>query len=87
MRKLGFLQGAIAYYEYCLQMGQEGTYYLEDSFDASYMKTFPAYTMGCVYQDLGTLEKARSAFELALSYDPDFELAQAAIAALDPKQN
>lgn len=82
LRQLGFLRGAIAYYETCLNLGQTGTYHLETPFDTDYMKTYPAYTMGCVYINLGELENAQAAFELALTFDPSFEPAQKAIALL-----
>ncbi len=82
LRKLGFLRGAIAYYEYCLQLGREGNYYLETPFDTNYMQMYPAYALGCIHGNLNNLESARAAFELALFYEPDFEPAQQAIAML-----
>jgi tetratricopeptide (TPR) repeat protein len=76
LRALGFPLGAIPYFEYCLQLGREKTYYQGEPFDLNFITTFPATLLGCVYMDLKWWSKAQSALELALSFDPAFELAQ-----------
>jgi glycosyltransferase involved in cell wall biosynthesis len=69
---LGFPLGAAAYFNACLQMGKDGTYYTGDPFPLSFVQTFPACGLGCVYQSLKQWQEAKSAFELALQFDPDY---------------
>ncbi len=40
------------------------------------MTTYPAYDLGCIYLDLKRPDEALAAFELALSFDPNFIEAQ-----------
>jgi hypothetical protein len=72
IRALGFPLGAIAYFENCIRLGREGNYYKGEPFEVSYMTTYPAYDLGCVYIDLERPEEALAAFELALSFDANF---------------
>ncbi len=37
---------------------------------------YPAYDLGCIYLDLKRPDEALAAFELALSFDPNFTEAQ-----------
>ena len=76
LRALGFPLGAIAYFENCIQLGRDTSYYKGEPFEFSYMTTYPAYDMGCIYLDQGLLQEALAAFELALSFDPNFKAAQ-----------
>jgi len=75
LRTLGFALGAIPYYERCLQLGREGTYYKGEPFDISFTTTFPATMLGCAYIDLNQWQEARLALEQALLFDTHFEVA------------
>jgi tetratricopeptide (TPR) repeat protein len=79
---LGFAKGAIAYFQYCLQMGQEGSYYRNDPVPISFMQTFPAYGLGCAYLQLKEPQNAIAAFELALAFDPNYIPAREQLAQL-----
>lgn len=76
IRALGFPLGAIAYFEYCIRLGQEGNYYKGEPFTRNYMTTYPAYDLGCIYIDLERPEAALAAFELAFSFDANLTAAQ-----------
>jgi tetratricopeptide (TPR) repeat protein len=76
IRALGFPLGAVAYFENCLRLGREGNYYKGEPFELSYMTTYPAYDLGCVYIELERQQEALAAFELALSFDANFTAAQ-----------
>jgi tetratricopeptide (TPR) repeat protein len=76
IRALGFPLGAIAYFENCIRLGREGNYYKGEPFEVSYMTTYPAYDLGCVYLEMGRRQEALAAFELALSFDTNFTAAQ-----------
>jgi tetratricopeptide (TPR) repeat protein len=76
IRALGFPLGAVAYFENCLRLGREGNYYKGEPFEVSYMTTYPAYDLGCVYSELERPQEALMAFELALSFDANFTPAQ-----------
>jgi tetratricopeptide (TPR) repeat protein len=76
LRALGFPIGAAAYFENCLLLGREGSYYKGEPFEVSYMTTYPAYDLGCIYIDLERPQEALAAFELALSFDANFTAAQ-----------
>ncbi len=75
-RALGFSLGAIAYFENCIQLGQDNSYYKGEPFEVSYMTTYPAYDMGCIYMEQGHHQEALVAFKLALSLDANFKAAQ-----------
>jgi tetratricopeptide (TPR) repeat protein len=76
IRVLGFPLGAVAYFENCIRLGREDDYYKGEPFERSYITTYPAYDLGCVYIDLKCPQEALAAFELALSFDANFIAAQ-----------
>lgn len=76
LRDLGFPLGAIAYFEKCIKLGQAGNYYVGEPFEMSFLTTYPAYNIGCTYQEMKCFQEALAAFELAATFDPDFEPAQ-----------
>ncbi len=76
IRALGFPLGAVAYFENCIRLGREGNYYKGEPFEQSYITTYPAYDLGCLYIDLERPQEALAAFELALSFDANFTAAQ-----------
>ncbi len=76
IRALGFPLGAVAYFENCIRLGQEGNYYKGEPFEQSYITTYPAYDLGCLYIDMERPHEALAAFELALSFDANFTAAQ-----------
>ena len=76
IRALGFSLGAVAYLETCIRLGREGNYYKGEPFEQSYMTTYPAYDLGCLYIDMERPQEALAAFELALSFDANFTAAQ-----------
>lgn len=76
IRALGFLLGSVAYFENCIRLGQEGNYYKGEPFELSFMTTYPAYELGCLYMNLQRSQEALTAFELALSFDANFTAAQ-----------
>ena len=84
LRALGFYLGAIAYFEYCIQLGRETGYYKGEPFEFCYMTTYPAYDMGCIYMEQGYSQEALAAFELALSFDSNFQPAQEKIDQIRP---
>ncbi|WP_254566725.1 glycosyltransferase [Oscillatoria sp. HE19RPO] len=73
---LGFTVGAVPYFQKCLQLGQEGNYYTRDPFDVSFLNTYPAYRLGCAYQNLQRWQEAKTACEMALSFDENYNPAQ-----------
>lgn len=73
---LGFPLGAITYFENCLQMGKKDSYYKGEPFEQSFITTDPAFEMGRAYLQLGHFQEAKAAFELALSFAPNFTAAQ-----------
>ncbi len=73
---LGFSAGAAAYFQVCLQLGKDGTYYRGEPFDVGYMTSFAACALGCAQMELKDWEQAEAAFELALAFEPDYESAQ-----------
>lgn len=79
---LGFPKGAIAYFQYCLQMGEDGSYYRGDPVPVSFMQTFPAYGLGCAYLQLKEPQNAIAAFEQALAFNPNYAPAQEQLALL-----
>lgn len=76
LKALGFSLGAIAYLETCIQLGQDNSYYKGEPFELGYMTTFPAYDMGCIYLDEKRPQDALAAFELTLSFAPNFQAAR-----------
>ncbi len=76
IRALGFPLGAIAYFENCIRLGREGNYYKSEAFVVSYITTYPAYDLGCVYLQMGRMQEALAAFDLALYFDANLTEAQ-----------
>lgn len=76
LRALGFPLGASVYFKTCIELYRENSYYKGEPFELSYMTTFPAYDLGCVYIDLKRSQEALAAFELALSFDANFQAAR-----------
>jgi tetratricopeptide (TPR) repeat protein len=70
---LGFPKGALSYFQYCLQMGQDHKYYQGDPFPMSFIQSFSAYGLGCAYLALKDQENARQAFQAALDFDPTYQ--------------
>ena len=73
---LGFPLGAIAYFQKCIQSGQEGSYYTGEPFELSFTTTEPACGLGAAYIAMNRLQEAAAAFELALSFDPNCTVAK-----------
>jgi tetratricopeptide (TPR) repeat protein len=74
--ELGFPLGAIAYFNKCIQLGQEDSYYKGEPFELSFTTTEPACGLGAAYMAMNRLQEARKAFELALSFDASCMSAQ-----------
>ncbi len=73
---LGFPLGAIAYFERCLQLAQTNSFYSSEPFEQTLLTIDPACSIGCAQMELGDWKQAVSAFELALSFDPNCKMAQ-----------
>ncbi|MDX2098115.1 MAG: glycosyltransferase family 2 protein [Leptolyngbyaceae cyanobacterium bins.59] len=73
LRELGFSLGAIAYFEQCLHLGRTGTYYQREPFDRDFITVRPAGDLGWTYLNLNRIEEAIVAFELALSFNANYE--------------
>jgi tetratricopeptide (TPR) repeat protein len=74
--------GALKYFEFCLQLGRDRSFDNVDIFSPDYITTYPAYRMGCAYLKLNRFQDAISAFEMALSFDANYEPAKVALDAL-----
>lgn len=75
LNALNFSLEAAAYFEKCIQLGQEGNYNKNEPFDLVFITTYPAYNLGLMYIELERPQAALSAFELALSFDANFTAA------------
>jgi len=75
-RELGFLLGATAYFEKCIQMGQDGSYDEREPFDQRFITVWSAYDLGLTYLQLKQFNQAIESFELTLSFDPEYTPAQ-----------
>ncbi len=73
LRELGLLLGAIPYYEACLNLGQTETYSKQEPFDLNLATLYPAYHLGKIFIELKAREKAIKFFELALSFNSNFQ--------------
>lgn len=82
LRELGLPLAAIAYFQYCLEMGRLGSYYQHEPSDRRFITILPAYDLGITYQRLHRVEDAMDALKLALSFDPNDAAAQVALAAM-----
>lgn len=71
---LGFYQGAIPYFQTCLDMGDR--YDRSEPFDLAYMTSHPAFSLGRCWMELQQWRKAEAAFQVALKFDPDYAPAQ-----------
>jgi tetratricopeptide (TPR) repeat protein len=80
---LGFPEGAISYFQYCLQMGQDKMYYRGDPVPMSFVQAFPAYGLGCAYLALNQPSNASQAFQMALTFDPNYQAAREKIILLE----
>lgn len=69
LKDLGFTLGAVAYFENCIQMGREVSYYKGEPFEQSFITTVPACALGTMYIHMERWQEAVTAFELALSFD------------------
>ena len=69
LKALGFPLGSVAYFETCLQLGRDNSYYKGEPFDRRYLTIYPAYDIGCVYMEMKRWESAKSAFQIALSFE------------------
>lgn len=80
---LGFALGAIAYFEHCLKLGEEESYYKREPFQVNYMKIYPAYQLGIAYLTLQRLTEAKAAFEKVVSWEPNHPQARKYIEKLN----
>jgi tetratricopeptide (TPR) repeat protein len=67
---------SIPYFEHCLEAGKTDNYSKGEPFDQALITIYPAFDLGTVYLALEQIEEAIAAFELALSFDPNFTAAQ-----------
>ncbi|MBD2017322.1 glycosyltransferase [Microcoleus sp. FACHB-53] len=74
--ELGFPLGAITYFKTCIQLGQEGNYYTGEPFELGFTTTEPACGLGAAYLAMNRWQEAEDSFELALSFDPNCNVAQ-----------
>lgn len=82
---LGLPLGATAYYSKCLQFGQKGNYLAGEPFERKLITSYPAHDLGLAYMELHQWEKAKEAFELALSFDSGYEPAQKSLEEVSKK--
>lgn len=82
MQALGFPLAAIAYFEQCLAMGRSGRYFQREPFDLNFLTLWPAYELGNSYASLKRIAEAIQAFELALSFQADYEPAKQSLEIL-----
>ncbi|TAE55983.1 MAG: glycosyltransferase [Oscillatoriales cyanobacterium] len=79
---LGFPLGAVAYFENCLKLGKDNSYYTREPFEPSFTTTDPACCLGLAYINLKRWSDAVSAFELALTFDENCTAAQENLAKI-----
>ena len=79
---LGFPLGAVAYFENCLKLGKDGSYYTREPFEQSFTTTDPACCLGLAYINLKRWSEAVSAFELALTFDENCTAARENLAKI-----
>jgi glycosyltransferase involved in cell wall biosynthesis len=68
---LGFALGAIAYFDHCLKLDEQESYYKREPFQVNYMRIYPAYQLGIAYLTLQRLTEAKAAFEKVVSWEPN----------------
>lgn len=71
---------AIPYFERCIEAGKTGNYSKIEPFDQALITSYPAFDLGTIYLALQEPEKATAAFELALTYDPNYTAAHEQLA-------
>jgi tetratricopeptide (TPR) repeat protein len=81
MQELGFPLAAATHFEECLSMGQQGRYFQREPFDLNFLTVWPACDLGHSYVALERFREAVQAYELALSFQADYEPAQIGLAA------
>jgi len=81
LSRIGFLLGAMAYYEKCLQI-QDTSFISSYEFDRAYITYYPAYDLGCIHHKKGNMQEAIRLFQLALDFNSDFEEAREYLQAL-----
>lgn len=86
-QSLGLPLGATAYYEKCLQFGQQENYCPGEPFEKKLITSYPAYDLGLAYMELHQWEKAKESFELTLLFDPNYKPAQESIKEVVKKLN
>ena len=75
LMELGFPLAAVPYFQKCIELGRENTYYKGEPFEESFITTDPACGLGLAYVRLNQLREAATAFQMALSFDADCEIA------------
>jgi tetratricopeptide (TPR) repeat protein len=80
LKLTGFLNGSIPYFQACLAAGHRDQYFKGEPFDHSLMKETPAFDLGEVHLALSHYAEAITAFELALSFDPNHTQAREQLA-------
>jgi tetratricopeptide (TPR) repeat protein len=80
---LGFALGATAYFQYCLHLGRSGSYFKGEPFNAGFVTSYAAYSLGCAYTELQNCSAAKDAMLLTLSFDPSHAGAQEALEDLE----
>ncbi len=71
LMNMQFQQGAIAYFEKCIELGKNGNYYKHEPCARRLMTVAPACSLGEIYLQLRQYPEAIAAFELALSFEPN----------------
>lgn len=71
LSRLGFIWGAMAYYEECLQI-QPSSFISNYDFDRAYITHYPAYDLACLHHKKGNTDEAVRLLQLALEFKPDF---------------
>lgn len=84
-QSFGLYIGAIAYFKHCIQLGHEKTYDKGEPFDQKITTTFAAQGLGISHSRLQEWSQAKVAFELALSFDPNSQLAQKSLEDINNK--
>jgi tetratricopeptide (TPR) repeat protein len=79
---LGFTRGAIQYFNICLQMGEDDSYTKAEPFNRRYIHAHPAFSLGFSRMQLGEWQQAATAFNLCLSFDPEYEPARQRLAEI-----
>jgi glycosyltransferase involved in cell wall biosynthesis len=72
LKTMGFPRGSIPYFEKCLEAGHTGQYFKGEPFNQALITNDAAYELGCIYYEIGQPQQAIAAFNLALSFDPNY---------------